>query len=63
LARIANARTAAEKERLLEEMGRRLKTVEDQLADEKKRQESHLKKMLAQRQKKDLKTEVKTMNK
>ena len=39
LAKIKSAKNPAEKEKLLEEMGRRLKSVEDGLVEEKKRQE------------------------
>ena len=37
LNRIKGAKNPAEKEKLLEEMGRRLKSAEDSLAEEKKR--------------------------
>lgn len=37
LAKIKNAKNPAEKEKLLEEMGRRMKSVEDGLLEEKKR--------------------------
>ncbi len=43
-------------------MGNRLKNVEANLADEKKRQEAQLQKMLKARQNKALKTKVKGMN-
>lgn len=53
--RIDGVKSLAEKERLLEEMGRRLKGVEDQFAEEKARQEANLMKMLRERQKKQIK--------
>jgi hypothetical protein len=40
LNRISDAKTPQEKEKLLEEMGRRMKSVEESLADEKKRSEA-----------------------
>jgi len=44
--KIKAAKNPQDKERLLEEMGRRLKAVDEQLKEERKRQESNLKKML-----------------
>lgn len=44
-------------------MGRRLKSVEDSLAEEKKRSEAQLQKMLRARQKKKLAQKVKDLNK
>lgn len=46
LVKIKSAGTPQEKERLLEEMGRRLKSVEEALADERRRQEANLSKMI-----------------
>lgn len=63
LKRIKEASSPAEKDKLLEEMGKRLKSVEANLAEEKKRQEAQLLKMLKARQKKNLKTVEKTMDK
>lgn len=63
LQKIKGAKTEAEKNKLLEDMGRRMKTVEQNLAEEKKRQEAQLQKMLKARQKKGLKQEVKNVNK
>ena len=40
LDKIKNAKNPAEKDKLLEEMGKRLKNVEASLNDEKKRQEA-----------------------
>jgi len=40
LKRIKEASSPAEKDKLLEEMGKRLKSVEANLAEEKKRQEA-----------------------
>jgi len=40
LEKIKNSKNPAEKDKLLEEMGRRLKSVEANLIDEKKRQEA-----------------------
>ena len=40
LQKVKNAKNANEKDKLLEEMGKRLKSVEANLADEKKRQEA-----------------------
>lgn len=63
LAKIKAAKNPAEKDKLLEEMGKRLKNVEANLIDERKRQEAQLMKMLKSRQKKGLKTKGKDMTK
>lgn len=63
LEKIKAAKNPQEKDKLLEEMGKRLKNVESNLIDEKKRQETQLQKMLKARQKKNLKTHVKGMSK
>jgi len=55
LDKIKSAKNPAEKDKLLEEMGKRLKNVEASLVDEKKRQEAALQKMLKARQKKNVK--------
>ena len=47
--RVAAAKDPSDKELILEEMHRRLKSVEDQFADDKKRQEANLMKMLKAR--------------
>lgn len=47
--RIENVQSLTDKERLLEEMGRRLKSIEDQFVDDKKRQEANLMKQLRAR--------------
>ena len=47
--RVAGAKDAGSKELILEEMHRRLKSVEDQFDDDKKRQEANLMKMLKAR--------------
>lgn len=63
LKRIKEASNPAEKDKLLEEMGKRLKSVEANLLEEKKRQEAQLQKMLKARQKKNLKQNEKNMDK
>ena len=63
LDKIKAAKNPAEKDKLLEEMGKRLKSVEASLRDEKARQEAQLQKMLKARQKKNIKQQVKNMNK
>lgn len=63
LAKIKAAKNPQEKDKLLEEMGKRLKNVEGNLIEEKKRQETQLQKMLKARQKKNMKTHVKGMSK
>jgi len=63
LTRLREAKNPAEKDKILEEMARRLKAVEASLAEEKKKQESQLSKMLKARQKKQLKTKEKEMDK
>ena len=40
--RIEGVTSLSDKERLLEEMGRRLKSIEDQFTDDRKRQEANL---------------------
>lgn len=52
--RIENVQSLTDKERLLEEMGRRLKSIEDQFVDDKKRQEANLMKQLRARQRKKI---------
>jgi len=52
--RIEGVSSLSEKERLLEEMGRRLKSIEDQFTDDRKRQESNLMKQLRARQNKKI---------
>jgi hypothetical protein len=49
LDRIRNTKDGREKERLLEEMGRRMKQVEDLRIEERLRQEATLKKMIKDR--------------
>jgi len=63
LNKIKKAKNPQEKDKLLEEMGKRLQKVEGDLADEKARQEAALQKMLKARQKKNLKGKVKDMSK
>ena len=63
LNKIKKAKNPQEKDKLLEEMGKRLQKVEGDLADEKARQEAALQKMLKARQKKNLKGKVKNMSK
>jgi len=63
LNKIKKAKNPQEKDKLLEEMGKRLQKVEGDLADEKARQEAALQKMLKARQKKALKGKVKDMSK
>ena len=62
LDRIRNTKDGREKERLLEEMGRRMKQVEDLRIEERLRQEASLKKMLKDRQKKNVKKQLKAMD-
>ena len=52
--RIEGVNSLSDKERLLEEMGRRLKSIEDQFLDDRKRQESNLMKQLRARQNKKI---------
>lgn len=52
--RLKLAKTDNEKERILEEMQRRLKSIEDELSKERKEQEKNLDKVLKQRQNKRL---------
>ena len=59
--RIQNEKNPAAKEKLLEEMGRRMKSAEDSLLEEKKRSEAQLMKMLKARQKKKQKQELKDL--
>ena len=59
--RIQNEKNPAAKEKLLEEMGRRMKSAEDSLLEEKKRSEAQLMKMLKARQKKKQKQELKEL--
>jgi hypothetical protein len=53
--RINKTKSAADKEAILEEMGRRLKSTEEALEDDKRRQEANLLKLLKARQRKNLK--------
>ena len=59
--RIQNEKNPAAKEKLLEEMGRRMKTAEESLLEEKKRSEAQLMKMLKARQKKRQKQQLKDL--
>lgn len=61
--RIKKSKNPQEKEKLLDEMGRRLKTVEESLAEERKRQEASLMKILRARQKKQNQLEIKAKRK
>jgi len=61
--RINKANSAADKESILEEMGRRLKSTEEALEDDKRRQEANLLKLLKARQRKNLKQTVKKIDK
>jgi len=61
--RIKATSDSSEKERILQEMGQRLKATEESLAEDRKRQEANLMKLLRARQKKNLKTKVKEINK
>jgi len=61
--RIEGVSSLSEKERLLEEMGRRLKSIEDQFVDDRKRQESNLMKQLRARQNKKIAKDEAKMNK
>jgi hypothetical protein len=63
LERIRNSKDPREKEMLLEEMGQRMAQVEAARADELKKQEQMLKKMLKGRQKKTIRTEIKEIDK
>lgn len=62
LDRIRNTKDGREKERLLEEMGRRMKQVEDLRIEERLRQEATLKKMIKDRQKKNVKKQLKEID-
>ena len=61
--KIKGTKDTREKERLLEEMGKRMNQIEQQRTDERARQEATLKKMLKDRQKKQIKKEVKDIEK
>jgi hypothetical protein len=61
--RIKKAKDGSDKERILEEMGERLKSTESALEEDKKRQEANLMKLLKARQKKQLKGTVKKISK
>lgn len=61
--RIKKASNAAEKESILEEMGERLKSTEQALEEDKRRQEHNLLKLLKARQRKNLKQHVKKIDK
>jgi len=60
--RIKQAKVPAEKEKILMEMGERLKSTEEALQEDRKRQEQNLLKLLKDRQKKNLKQHVKKIN-
>lgn len=53
--RLKNARSDKEKERIVDEMQRRLKSVEDELEREKAEQERNLERILLLRQQKRIK--------
>jgi len=55
MGKIKKAKSAQEKETILEEMGERLKVTEIALEEDKKRQEANLLKLLKARQRKNLK--------
>lgn len=61
--RIKEKSDPKEKEKILQEMGKRLKATEESLAEDRKRQEANLMKLLRARQKKNLKQKVKEINK
>ena len=61
--RIKATSDSSEKEKILQEMGQRLKATEENLAEDRKRQEANLMKLLRARQKKNLKSKVKEINK
>jgi len=61
--RIKATSNPAEKSKLLEEMGKRLKTVEANLEDEKKRQEAALMKNLKKRQERNKKIRLEDLDK
>jgi hypothetical protein len=61
--RIKKASSAAEKEQILEEMGERLRSTEQALEDDKRRQEANLLRLLKARQRKNLKQTVKKIDK
>lgn len=61
--KIKKAKSSNDKETILEEMGERLKTTEDALEEDKRRQEANLLKLLKARQRKNLKGTVKKIDK
>jgi len=61
--RIKLSKNGVEKERILEEMGERLKSTEESLEEDRKRQEANLMKLLKARQKKNLKQTIKKIEK
>lgn len=61
--RIKATSDSSEKEKILQEMGQRLKATEENLAEDRQRQEANLMKLLRARQKKNLKSKVKEINK
>jgi len=61
--RIKEKSDPKEKEKILQEMGKRLKATEESLSEDRKRQEANLMKLLRARQKKNLKQKVKEINK
>jgi len=63
LDRIKAATNPNEKEKLLGEMGIRLKEFENQLNEDRKKQDANLMKLLRARQKKNNKTKSKTLQK
>lgn len=61
--RIKATSDSSEKEKILQEMGQRIKATEENLAEDRKRQEANLMKLLRARQKKNLKSKVKEIDK
>lgn len=61
--RISKSKNPAEKESILEEMGERLRTTEEALEDDKRRQEANLLKLMKARQRKNIKQTVKKIDK
>lgn len=61
--RIKNAKSSDEKERILDEMHRRLQNIEDQLNREKAEQERNLEKILKERQARRVKKMAKEQDK
>lgn len=63
LERIRKSKDPLEKEKLLEEMGKRMNQVEESRKEEQQRQEATLKKMLKERQKKEIRKEIREIEK